>query len=142
VDLEAQHQQTGACHGVRDLHAGHEDGNGYRDVHGVMSPELASRCVELLSVWERWTDGDPSLRRLVGCASVDLRSHEERLRILLATTARLREHENSPGVTAALAAVRPCMLALLGAPDSRFEEAWQEAQHLHQAAEAGTPLTR
>jgi hypothetical protein len=46
-------------------------------------------CQTLLLIWERWTDGNLAMRRMLECESADLRSHEERCRILMEAITQL-----------------------------------------------------
>jgi hypothetical protein len=47
------------------------------------------RCGDLLLIWERWTDGNLAMRRMLECESADPRSHEERRRILMEAITQL-----------------------------------------------------
>src|SRR5258708_7703639 len=61
-------------------------------------------CLEhILPIWERWTDGDPAVRRLLECESADPVQSEERFQELKATTLRLRKRGRNARIAAALA---------------------------------------
>ncbi len=82
----------------------------------------------LLPTWERWTDGNPALRRFLECGSADPASHEERLHILIRTTGDLRRLGcGSPGVRAAILAASACLKAYVGVPEALWREAVERA---------------
>ncbi|MDB5057211.1 MAG: hypothetical protein JWO59_683 [Chloroflexi bacterium] len=88
----------------------------------------------ILPIWERWTDGNPAVRRLIECSSADPNTYDERFRLLLNTTAELSRHSDGVGIRAALAAASACCNAYIGVPDERFRTVCARAAALDRAA--------
>jgi hypothetical protein len=85
--------------------------------------EDQARCCQeqLLPIWEKWTDGNPALRRFLACQSADPASHEERMHMLIRTTGDLRRlGKDSPGVQAAILAASASLKGYVGLPDGTW----------------------
>jgi len=58
----------------------------------------------LVPTWERWTDGNPSVRRVLDCASADPKTHQERSDALMAVILQLLARPGKVGVAGAVLA--------------------------------------
>ena len=75
----------------------------------------------LLPIWERWTDGHPSMRRALDCESADPRTHQERREALMAIIAQLMVREGQVGTAAAVLAGMAALAALESDTGSGYE---------------------
>lgn len=94
-----------------------------RDESAWREARLAFCHEELLPIWERWTEGDASLRGLLeGGADPD--GEEDRLRALVRATEELRRRgAGSPDVEATLRAASACFKAYIGVGEIEWREA-------------------
>jgi hypothetical protein len=90
--------------------------------------QIAHAREHMLPIFERWTDGNVSARRLMECESADPASHEERFRSLIDTTAILRRRGRGLGTMAALDAAAACARAYVGVPTDEFDQACWRAR--------------
>jgi hypothetical protein len=81
----------------------------------------------LLPIWERWTDGNPAMRRALDCESADPSTHEERRNTLFQAQCLFHGRGDSPTNRAAMLAAQACMYALLGYPLAMVEQVAGEA---------------
>jgi hypothetical protein len=93
----------------------------------------------VLPIWERWTDANPAMRRLIECNGADPRSCDELFRKLLAASRELRLRGESASVQTALAAATACYLAYLGVSHGRFIAACIRAEERDRAAREELP---
>jgi hypothetical protein len=112
------------------------------DERAGLTARLAYCQATLLPIWERRTDGDPALRRLLEGPTAGPDNHEERLRALRLTSADLRRRgERGPGVAAAILAAWACLKAYLEVPEGEWQRAVQRALVADRATGAlGVPL--
>lgn len=96
-------------------------------MHDDRAAQLAYAYTYALPLWEKWSDGDPCVRRLLECTSVDPSTYDAYLQRIFHTTAMLRTRGTSPSVKAALAAASVCCNAYVGVPAARFEKVCQRA---------------
>jgi hypothetical protein len=82
---------------------------------------------ELQPLWERWTDGNLSLRRALECGRT----------ILMTAITTLMVRGEAWGATAAIRAGWACMFALEGVPADVFGAACERAIGAHLTAEGG-----
>jgi hypothetical protein len=94
---------------------------------GDPGAQLACCREQMLPIWERWTDGNPAARRLLGGERVDPASREEHFRALMRVVAILRKHTRTASTEAAVKAALACFHARVGGPHERFEWARRRA---------------
>jgi hypothetical protein len=95
----------------------HDDGDQFPYCHAHMLPN-----------WERRTDGNPAMRRLIECNSADPHSYNELFTRLVNTAAEIRLQGDVSSVRAALAAADGCCQAYVGVPQERFIAACSRAE--------------
>jgi hypothetical protein len=88
----------------------------------------------LLPIWERWTDGNPAMRRALDCESADPSTHEERRNILFQAQCLFQGRGDSPANMAAMLAAQAAMYALLGYPLAMVVQVAGEAVKAHTVA--------
>jgi hypothetical protein len=85
--------------------------------------QRASCREHMLPIYERWTDGNSTMRKLLECESMDLAAHERLFWRLLNVTRQLHQQGYDVSALAALRAASVCTHAYIGVPSERFEEA-------------------
>ena len=88
----------------------------------------------LLPIWERWSDGDPSMRRALGCQSADPLTREEQRNRLFAAAQGFHGRGESPANIAAKMAAEATLFALMGYPVELVQQLGARAEAAHQEA--------
>ena len=90
----------------------------------------------LLPIWERWTRGDPAMRRALENHNADPVTHEKLCDALFQAQSKLQARTRVPAYRAAVLAAQACQYALLGYPRAIIVQVANEALEAHAAARA------
>jgi hypothetical protein len=102
------------------------------NTHGT--PTLTYCRITLLPIWERWADGDRSMRRAPECTSADPLTHEEQRNRLFATMQQFHGRGESPANMAAKMAAEATLFALMGYPEVLVRQLGSRAEAAHKLA--------
>jgi hypothetical protein len=98
------------------------------------SPARSYCYTVLLPIWERWTDGDPAMRRALECQSADPLTREEQRNRLFATAQRFHGRGEWRSNMAAKLAAEAALFALMGYPEALVRQLGNRAEAAHQQA--------